>query len=349
MKRAYTIAYTVLLFLVSCSGRRMDPYAISEGAPVWPAPPATARVQYVTSITRHQDLFETRGFLNRMVGFIAGEEDSRIVRPFALAIHPGGGLLVTDPGLGCVHFFDRERGKYIRIGGDQKSGLASPVGVAVASDGSILVSDSRETSIRRFDRDGKDLGTFGDAHAFRRPAGIAIEPESGEVYVADVLAHEVIVFSRDGILKRKIGSNGMELGEFNFPTHLAFDDSGNLLVSDSMNFRVQRLSPEGIPISEYGSLGNARGDFSNPKGIASPATGIYAAVEGLHDCIVFFDEKDRLLMTIGGTGSEPGEFWLPAGLASHGRLLFAADSYNSRVQVFRLLDTGVEEEGGPPR
>jgi sugar lactone lactonase YvrE len=45
------------------------------------------------------------------------------------------------------------------------------------------------------------------------------------------------------------------------------------------------------------------------------------------------------LLSLGASGSGPGEFWLPAGLAFDDKeqLLFVADSYNSRVQVFRLI------------
>jgi DNA-binding beta-propeller fold protein YncE len=56
------------------------------------------------------------------------------------------------------------------------------------------------------------------------------------------------------------------------------------------------------------------------------------------DNIQVFDLAGRLLMHFGGAGAAPGKFNLPAGLYCdrNGRL-FAADSYNHRVQVFEML------------
>jgi hypothetical protein len=325
--------------LVSCSGTTRDPYQVKADAPTWPPPPETARVQYVTSIHHHKDLFETGGFLGRVVRLAAGDEDTRMVRPFALAIHPEGGLLITDPGAGCVHFYDSALRKYRVLGRDLPDGLTSPVGVAVAADDTILVSDSRRRSIERFARNGRSLGPIAGPDLLQRPGGLAVNAQSGEIYVADVLAHTILVLKADGTLVRRIGGNGAAPGEFNFPTHVALDADGNLLVSDSMNFRIQKLTPMGDPIAAYGEVGNSQGDFARPKGVAAIDHNIHVAVEGLYDSLIFFSPSGELLLTIGGAGSDPGQFWLPAGLVmDHERdLLFVADSYNSRVQVFRIL------------
>ncbi len=327
------------LLLVSCSGTTRDPYKVASGAPIWPPPPETPRVQYVTSIQHHKDLFETGGLFGRIVRFAAGGDDTRMVRPFSIAMHPEGGLLVTDPGAGCVHFYDSALRKYRVLGRDIPGGLTSPVGVAVALDGSLLVSDSRRRSIERFDRSGRSLGPLAGADLLQRPGGLAVNARTGDIFVADVIAHAVLVLSADGTLVRRIGSNGDAPGQFNFPTHVALDTHGNLLVSDSMNFRIQKLTPKGEPLATFGAAGNSQGDFARPKGVAAIDDNVHVAIEGLYDSLIFFSPSGDLLLTIGGAGSDPGQFWLPAGIAMDRDrgLLFVADSYNSRVQVFRLL------------
>jgi sugar lactone lactonase YvrE len=107
-----------------------------------------------------------------------------------------------------------------------------------------------------------------------------------------------------------------------------------------MNFRIQVLETDGTFVRTFGSLGDAPGRFSKPKGIAVDAEGRIVVVEGLHDAVQFFDPEGRLLLSVGSPGSDPGHFWLPAGLAVDrtNQLLFVADSYNSRVQVFRILE-----------
>ncbi|MCL5271265.1 MAG: 6-bladed beta-propeller, partial [bacterium] len=197
-----------------------------------------------------------------------------------------------------------------------------------------------------FDRDGRPLGVLCPAGTVGRPAGLAVDAAAGEVYIADVTGHHVVVTDAQGRVRRTIGRHGAGPGEFNFPTHVAIGGGGRLLVADSMNFRVQLLATDGRFIREIGRAGDAPGQFANPKGVAMDVGGNLIAVEGLHDAIEFFNDGGQLLLSLGRPGQDAGEFWLPAGLAfdpAEG-LLFVADSYNRRVQVFRMLggaSTGV--------
>lgn len=348
----------MLVLLSACATAPRDPFGVAVvDAPVWPGPPEQARLRYAGSFAEHRDLFREGGLGRSLARLFGGPIESHLSRPYALALHPTGGLAVTDPGMQCVHFYDWKARRYTRIGGDLEGGLPSPVGVAVDRAGNFLVADSRRAAVERFAPDGAHLGRFAARHAFLRPAGIAVDPESGEVFVADVLAHTVCVFGSDGVLLRTLGGNGAEPGRFNFPTHVALDGDGNVLVADSMNFRVQRVDRQGGSLTVFGEAGNARGDFAHPKGVAAMAPGVFVAVEGLYDSLVFFDGEGRLLLNVGGPGSGPGEFWLPAGMAfdAEQQLLFVADSYNSRVQVFRFLGAesptpaaGDEQEGVLP-
>lgn len=308
---------------------------------VWPQPPEPARLAYVMQIRSHEDLFQNSGFWRSLGELVGGKPDSTLVRPYALAIHPAGGLLVADSGRQCVHFYHWSRGLYIRIGAQRKGGLPSPVGVTALNDGRILVSDSRLGSVESFNENGRYLGAFCAAGTFQRPAGIVASEGRGEVYVADVLAHCVRVFDLHGAPLRKLGRHGSAPGQFNYPTNLALDGQGRLVVTDSLNFRLQILQPDGAFVSSFGELGDTPGKFSRPKGVAVDEEGHIIVVEGLFDAVQFFNPDGRFLLTLGGGGHGPGEFWLPAGICydRKERLLFVADSYNKRIQVFRLLPT----------
>ena len=310
------------------------------GGPVWPMPPQTPRVAWLMQIRQHTDLFTEGGGLHTLKTWITGQPDSAMVRPFALALHPDGGLLVTDPGRARVHFFDWSRRRYRALGPEREGGLPSPVGVCVLRDGRILVSDSRLGLVLAYDRLGAPLGDWVAAGVLGRPAGMAADPQTGEVFVADVTAHQIAVFDESGRLLRRLGKCGDGLGEFNYPTHLALTPGGNLIVTDSMNFRVQEIRPDGTGVQAIGTVGSAPGSFSKPKGVAVDAAGNIIAVEGLYDAVQFFSPSGALLLSIGGSGAGPGQFWLPAGACMDRAkgLLFIADSYNSRVQVFHLLE-----------
>lgn len=305
----------------------------------WPLPPERARVVFLMQIRSHTDLFRSAGRWGWFGRLIAGEPDSALVRPYALALHPDGGLLVTDPGRRKVHFFDWTRRRYVAIGDRIQGGLPSPVGVAVLPDGRILVSDSRLARIKIFDVNGRPLGEFGADGLLGRPAGIAVVPDRREIYVVDVIRHRVVVFDFNGALLRSIGERGSGPGEFNFPTHIAATADGRLAVTDSLNFRVQVLEADGTFVREVGRLGDSPGRFSKPKGVAATRAGELIVVEGLYDRLEFFSAEGQLLLDIGRPGSGPGEFWLPAGLCldrSTGRV-FIADTFNQRVQVLQLL------------
>lgn len=315
------------------------PTAIQPGL-VWPAPPAQPRIAYAAQIRNHEDLFKTAGFWKNLTRLVAGPEDSLQVRPYAVALHPKGGLLVADPGRRIVHFYQWSRRAYVPIGAEAKNGLPSPVGVAALADGNILVSDSQLCAVWRFDVEGKDLGPLAQSPLLGRPAGIAVHASTSEIFVADVTNHCIRVMNPEGKLLRTLGKRGDKPGEFNFPTHIAIAPDGNLLVSDSLNFRIQILRSDGSPVVALGVHGDAPGQLSKPKGIAASPSGEVFSMEGLYDVLNIFNAQGELLLALGGAGSEPGQFWLPAGLAFDPaeNLLFVADSFNCRVQVFRLLE-----------
>ncbi|NQU43271.1 hypothetical protein HQ520_08290 [bacterium] len=269
-------------------------------------------------------------------------------RPFGLGLHPAGGLLVTDPGRGMVHFYDWQRRRYATCGPDRPGGLPSPVDVVALGDGRIVVSDSRLGSLEAFDEKGNWLGRFADRVELGRPSGLAIDRERQEIYVVDVLAHAVVALDLDGGELRRFGGRGKQPGEFNFPTHVEIGQAGQVLLTDAMNFRGQVLTQGGEPLTILGRLGDGPGRFSKPKGIAGDDLGRVYVVEGLYDAVEVFGKEGRLLMHVGRSGQGPGEFWLPADVVCDRveGLLFVADSYNRRVQVFRILRDG---ESGPER
>ena len=337
-----TLILVAAMALAACRAQPWTGFPPADaGAPAWSAAPERARIAYVGAIHDYGDLFPSRGFWQAFSALVAGSPDSRIGRPSALALHPDGGLLVADTARRRVHFFDWARQRYVVIGPARpRGGLPSPVGVAALPDGRILVSDSRLGSVEAFGSNGRWLGTFVETDTVERPAGLAVSVPRQEIYLVDVKGHAIAVFDFEGRLLRRMGRRGAEPGELNYPTHVALTPEGRLAVTDSMNFRVQVLDPDGVCMRLIGRMGKAPGQFSKPKGVAVDGAGRIVVVEGLYDALEFFDSEGHFLLHVGGSGSGPGEFWLPSGLACDAAegLLFVADSYNARVQVFRLLE-----------
>jgi hypothetical protein len=61
-------------------------------------------------------------------------------------------------------------------------------------------------------------------------------------------------------------------------------------------------------------------------------------VDAAFENVQIFDPEGRLLLPFGGPGTGPGEFTLPGGVfLDSSNTIWVADSFNRRVQVFRLL------------
>ena len=76
---------------------------------------------------------------------------------------------------------------------------------------------------------------------FNHPNGLAINPITGQVYVADTGNHRVQVFNSDLSYNFTIGPTN--LGESWYPFDVAFDSKGSLYVADTNNSCVYKFLP----------------------------------------------------------------------------------------------------------
>lgn len=314
-------------------------------APVWPSPPAEARIRWLQSVAVPADWGIRKGFFGRMLDALSGEGEAHFTRPTGVAERDGV-LYVADPGAQALWILDQPRNRFDRINRIGDATFVSPVAVALGPGDSVFVADSWHKRIFVVDRSGAEVRAFGHER-LARPAAVAFDAAAGELYVADSVAHRIWVFSADGALLRSLGANGRDDGEFNFPTHLALDAQGTLLVTDALNFRVQAFSRAGRFLWKLGRAGDGSGDFAAPKGVASDAQGNLYVVDSLFDAVQVFARDGALLLAFGGHGAQAGQFWLPGGIfvGSQGRI-YVADAYNQRIQVFRAVAVGAKESGG---
>jgi sugar lactone lactonase YvrE len=60
--------------------------------------------------------------------------------------------------------------------------------------------------------------------------------------------------------------------------------------------------------------------------------------DALLDAVQVFSDDGQLLLGVGEQGMKAGQFWMPNGLFVNGDdVLYVADAYNQRVQVFQVL------------
>ncbi len=308
---------------------------------VWPAPPLPARIRFVKSVARPQDMGIQPSFWRRVVDVIAGREEQWLIRPTGVAAHDQI-IFVADPGAQALWILDGKTGSFHKLQEANGQRLVSPVAVA-SGGGLIYLADSYLAKIFVFDEKQNLLRAIGHPD-LRRPAGIAYDAARDRLFVADSAAHEVRVFSKEGKALAVIGARGSGDGEFNFPTHVALDGAGDLYVTDALNFRVQIFHADGSFAGQFGRHGDTSGDFAAPKGVTVDSAGHVYVADALFDAVQIFDRKGRYLLTFGERGVESGSFWLPGGVFIDSRdLIYVADAYNQRLQIFEYLPGNDDE------
>jgi DNA-binding beta-propeller fold protein YncE len=334
----------LLLFLgaVGCAKPAGRVFPAVANAPAWPGGGEKARVKYVGQLVTSADLKPAVGFGEGIGTALFGKKAVfSMLSPYALCTDGANRVFIADSNAQFLHVFDLKTRKYARwTPANAVKRFAMPVGVAWDPQGRLFVSDSVAQKVYIFDTTGKQIGVTADG-VFQRPAGMAFDPRTQRLYVADTGAHHVLILSPTGVPQVVLGSRGTKPGYFNFPTNVVVDSQGRLYVSDSLNFRVQQYSPDYRMVRLIGKKGDMPGYFGQPKGVAVDAQDHLYVVDAHFEAVQIFDPDGRLLLDFGSEGHKAGEFWLPAGIyIDRSNRIWIADSYNRRVQVFDYLPEG---------
>jgi len=340
-----------VLLLAACAGPS-TPLAEVE-KPVFPQPPDPPRFYYERTISTSIDV-EIESGESAFERMVTGSQRIGVgmSKPFGVAVHQGR-VFVSDSISRQVFAFDVREARFFEIGIRDPGQLAKPMGVAVDAQGNLYVCDATLKQVLKYDRDGNYQRHFGEPEMFDRPAGVAVDPDGGRVYVVDTggvasQRHQVSVFDTlSGELLRTISRRGDQDGELNLPRDATVGVDGNLYVVDGGNFRVQVFSPEGAFLRGFGEVGRQGGQFSRPKGIGADADGNVYVADTAFGNFQIFDPEGRLLLAVGRRDSRngPANFMLPAGLAvdEDGRV-YMIDQFFKKVDVFRPAALG-EDEG----
>jgi len=330
------------LLIVAAWGAALGTSPLRGQRPLqWPPAPELARIRYEGSFQRLDDSPVSRSFWRRVLRAVIGPGDSyNMVRPFGISTDPQGRIIVVDTEQRLVHVLDYSRHRYLHLAGSPRERFGSPIGTVVDHEGNVYVSDSLLGKIFVFHANGKFWHYLGDLEGegrFRRPTGLAFDPDRHLLYLTDTLYHKIFVLDLDGRVVRSFGKRGSDPGEFNYPVAVAFSQD-RLYVVDAMNFRIQILDLAGRALGQVGRAGDGSGTFSKPKSIALDSEGHLYVVDSFFEVVQIFDQDGRFLLDFGGTGSDSGQFQLPTGIfIDPADRIYVADSYNSRVQVFQYL------------
>jgi sugar lactone lactonase YvrE len=254
----------------------------------------------------------------------------------------------------------------------------SPIGLAVTKADEIYITDNNNGRVQKFDAEGKFLAMFDlpydPSKTGRKSAssgGIAVDA-AGNIYVALMVQHKVIVCRDDGRIIREWGKKGTGDGQFDQPGSLALCPDGTLLVADQINHRVQRFTIEGKFLNKWGEYGSEPGRFDGkerrdsrfggPHFAMPDAAGNVFTTEGVLGRVQKFTPEGTFVCAFGDKTDNPGGFgslaqpyskntFGPIGLCTDHKGRVWVGSLNNRVQLFspegKYL-TGIVEKGEKP-
>ena len=160
--------------------------------------------------------------------------------------------------------------------------------------------------------------------------------------MVDYWRDTIVVFGRDGSLRRELGGPGNEKGRFSSPAGIALATDGSIFVADFYGHRIQQLSADGTFVRQWGVTGEASsgaGMFSYPSDVALAPDGSIIIADGYNDRVQVFKPDGQFLNKWGGPfaanihGPFNGWFATVTSVAvDRDGTIFAADFYNNRIQ-----------------
>lgn len=223
--------------------------------------------------------------------------------------------------------------------------LGSPAGAAFSACGErVIVSDGGVDEILVFSlKDGSLLSrleTEGEGYKqLRIPFGLALDPRSNTVYLADSGNNRICVFQLcpDDTLSFVSSIGGYETTRFDNPCFVCMTPLGNIIVSDSYNNNVVELTRQGDLVRFWGHHGDSGwkpGRFNRPMGVAFDSKDRLWVVDSGNHRVLVFGNGGELLCAI-GSGDVFGE---PRDISVNvdDCLVFVTDSASATVHCIRF-------------
>ena len=262
--------------------------------------------QTINSLRR----IDSYGLVETVVGSAAscGSSDgpkssARLCQPRGLAVDASGTLYIADALNSTIRTFDGESVS-------TKAGIAklctrtdNPAGnplctpIALAADSNNLYVVDVKSDLYRIDLatgvatkiagthgcgSNDDDDKAGATGSFCAPQGIAINPATGVIYVADTDNHTIRKVTPEGKVSTLAGKAG-ECGSANelktaarfcAPRGMAIDSAGNLYVADKGKSTIRKITPDGLVSTVAGNPGIAKTTLGPLPGTIAPPLAI---------------------------------------------------------------------------
>ncbi len=309
-KNGKYILYALIILTIFSSCKILAPQDNTTAEKViFPPPPDTARIQFLTSISTSEDISGKQSGFKK---FIFGEEKPKtIIKPSGIYMRLGK-IYICDIGLKGLEIIDLQKKtfNYFKPGG--KGQLKLPLGCYVDEQGNLYIADGNRKQIVIFDKNYKFITAFGETENYK-PTGVFVS--DNKIWVSNIKNHAVYVYDKSSY-KLLFAFPEKEHGNpayLNQPTTLWLTDN-KVYVSDFGDFKIKVYDKKGNYINSVGTYGKMPGQFARPKGVAVDREDNLFVVDAAFENVQIFDKNNRLLMHFGGTYTGPGFMSLPIGI-----------------------------------
>lgn len=276
---------------------------------VFPAPPDTARFQYLTKITTSMDLGAGKNFFREFI--LGSEKPSIMTKPYGIAIH-NGKIYVCDMYGGPMEIIDLEKKKMNFFNPRGLGRLISPVNCFMDEKGYLYVADPGRVQIVVYDQNLKYVKSIGEKEKFK-PSDVFVYHD--KIYVANVGAGNILVYNTDSINKLLYSfpnADSPVSAHLGLPANITVGKD-TLYAADFGYAMIKRYKIDGTYIDSIGSRGSYPGQFAKLKGIAVDKESNMYAVDTEFENVQMFNSKGQLLMPLAYHYNDgPGGLVLPA-------------------------------------
>ncbi|XP_070531694.1 tripartite motif-containing protein 3-like [Ptychodera flava] len=218
--------------------------------------------------------------------------EGTLSNPWGFAVAKSGNVIVADRNNDRVQIYD-SLGKHKKAVEFTKFPEAFvPNCIAVADNGNCFVTETGNKQVVVCDENGGFIQSFGKDE-LKHPVGIAISPTNGRVYVVDMSAGCIRIYTQQGKYISSFGTKGTGEGQFSSPFCIAINSKGNIIVSDRDNHRIQVWNADGQFLFSFGEHGSADGQLSRPVGVCTDQESFIYVSDYGNDRVVKFSADGK--------------------------------------------------------
>jgi DNA-binding beta-propeller fold protein YncE len=338
----YFLLFVLVFQFFSCA-RNITKSDTKKETVIYPLPPDTARIQFLTAISGSSDIMGKQSAFSK---FVLGESNPKpIIKPYGIAVS-GGKMFICDPGMAGLEIIDLVKNTFDYFTPGGKGILQVPLNCFVDEDGNLYVADGGRMQIVVFDKNRNYLTSFGEGKKFK-PTDVFVY--ANKIWIPDMNNNKINVYDKASyeLLYSFPKTDKSSEGYLFMPTNL-YIANDMVYVSDIGGFDIKIYSLDGKYLSTVGSHGDKIGEFARPKGIAVDDNSNLYVVDAGFENVQIFNKEGKILMFFGGPYKSPGDMWLPAKVTiSYDKLKFfqkfVDPAYNLKYLIF------VTNQYGPDR